>query len=85
MDSHNKMEVVDWHDSPPPVIPEARTPRRFLPPTLIGILGTLLLHTVVIQTVPWGSGHRLKPTDIPESTDALSKSRMDSAESLVLI
>jgi hypothetical protein len=57
MDSSPKMDVIDWQDSPPPVIPTPRAPRRFLPPTLIGILGTLLLHALVIQTVPWGTDH----------------------------
>lgn len=85
MDSSQKMDVVDWRDSPPPVIPEARAPLRFLPPTLIGILGTLLLHTLLIKSVPWGSGPKIEPPEVPESAEALSKSKSDSAESLVLI
>jgi hypothetical protein len=85
MDSPQKMDVVDWQDSPPPVIPKARAPRRFLPPTLIGILGTLLLHALVIQSVPWGRGPKLKPPKTAESMDSLAKSKTDSAEGLVLI
>ena len=85
MDSCSKMEVDDWQYSAPPVIPKAVTPRRFLPPTLIGILGTLLLHALVIQSVPWGSGPKIKPLETPESMDALAKSKTDPAESLVLI
>jgi hypothetical protein len=85
MDSSQKMDVVDWQDSPSPVVVEKRAPRRFLPPTLIGILGTLLLHALVIQSVPWGSGLKLKPPETPESADALAKSKTDSAENLILI
>jgi hypothetical protein len=86
MDSPSKMDVADWQDSPPPVVVKKRAPRRFLPPTLIGILGTVLLHVLAIQSVPFGSrGPKAKPPEIQESTDALSKSKTDSAESLVLI
>jgi hypothetical protein len=85
MDSPSKMDVVDWQDSPPPVIPKAQTPRRFLPPALIGILGTLLLHALVIRSVSWGSGPKIKPEENPELADALAKGKPDPAESLVLI
>jgi hypothetical protein len=85
MDSRQKMDVVDWQDSPPPVIVKTRAPRRSLSSTLIGILGTLLLHALAIQSVPWGRGTKLKPPETPELVDALSKSKSDSAESLVLI
>jgi hypothetical protein len=85
MDSSQKMDVGDWQDFPPPVVVEKRAPRRFLPPTLIGILGTLLLHALVIQSVPWGSSPKLKPPETPESADVLAKFKTDPAESLVLI
>jgi hypothetical protein len=86
MDSDKKMNVVDWRDSPPPVIPKARTPRRFLSPTLIGFLGTLLLHTMVIQSLPFGNrGPKAKPPETLESPDALSKSKSAPAESLLLV
>jgi hypothetical protein len=85
MDRPQKMDVVDWRDSPRPAVVKARAPRRFLSPTVIGILGTLLLHALVFQSVSWGSGPKLKPPETPESMDARAKSEMDSAESLVLI
>jgi TonB C terminal len=86
MGSPQKMDVADWQDSPPPVVVRKRAPRRFLPPTLIGILGTVLLHVLVIQSVPFGSrGPKAKPPEIQESADALSKSKADSAESIMLI
>jgi hypothetical protein len=85
MDSSQKMDVIDWQDYPLPVVVKKRAPRSFLPPTLIGILGTLLLHALVIQSVPWGRGPKPKPPETPESIDALSKSKSHSAENLVLI
>jgi hypothetical protein len=62
MDSPQKMDIGDWQDSPPPVVVKTPAPRRFPPPTLIGILGTLLLHALVIQSVPWASGPQTKAT-----------------------
>jgi hypothetical protein len=80
------MDVGDWQDSPLPLVPETRRAQRhFLSPTLIGILGTLLLHALFIQSVPWSSGPKVKPPETPESVDSLSKSKAESAESLVLI
>jgi len=85
MDSSQKMDVVDWQDSPPPLAVEKRASRRFLPPTVIGILGTLLLHALVIQSVPWGSGPKINRPETPESADALAKAKTDPADSLVLV
>jgi hypothetical protein len=85
MDSPQKMDVVDWQDSPLPVLPKARARRRFLPPTFIGVLGTLLLHALVIQSVPFGS-RWLKPRP-PERRDSADVSRKSTTDSggLVLI
>jgi hypothetical protein len=85
MDSSQRMDVGDWQDSPPPVVIEKRAPRRFLSPTIIGILGTLLLHALVIQSVPWGSGPKIKPQESPDLAGALAKFKTEPAESLVLI
>jgi TonB C terminal len=84
MDSPQNMDVADWQDLPRPPVPE-RHPRRFLSPTLIGIAGTLLLHALVIQSVPFGSpGPKVRPPEAQESA-ALAKSKTDAAENLVLI
>jgi hypothetical protein len=32
-------------------------------PTLIGILGTLLLHDIAIQSLPFGRAYTLKPPE----------------------
>jgi hypothetical protein len=77
------MDVADWQNSPQPIVPKVKTRGRFLPPTLIGILGTLLLHAVFIQSVSFGS--RISKPNPPESQEsALSKSNTGE-ESLVLI
>jgi hypothetical protein len=80
-----RMEVTDWRDSPPPIIPPANARSRFLSPTLVGVLGTLLLHAMFIQTVVLG-GHGLKPKrpEIPESSSTLSKSADTETELVVL-
>jgi hypothetical protein len=85
MDSLEKMDVGDWQDFPPALVVEKRAPRRFLSPTLIGILGTLLLHALVIQSVPWSSGPKVKPPETPELVGVRSRSKNDSKESLVLL
>lgn len=84
MDSPQKIDVVDWQDSPLPIVPKTRPRRGFLPPTLIGIIGTLLLHALVIQSVPFGSrGPKPKLPETQESANELSKSI--GGDSLVLI
>jgi hypothetical protein len=86
MDSRQEMDVVDWQDSPSPIIPKARAPRRFLSPTLMGILGTLLLHIMVIQSLPFGNrGLKAKPPEAQELAVALSKSKGDPFEGLELL
>jgi hypothetical protein len=85
MDSPQKMDVDDWQDSPLPLALGRRARPRFLPPAFIGVLGTLLLHALVIQSVPFGS-RWLKPRlpETQDSTDVRRKSTTDS-EGLVLI
>jgi hypothetical protein len=85
MDSDKKMDVVDWQDSPLSMAPETRAPRHFLPPTLIGVLGTLLLHAILIQSVSLGSRRpNPKLPDTQDSADVRRKSTTDS-DGLVLI
>jgi TonB C terminal len=83
MDSRQEVDVVDWQDSPLPLALQIEPPRRFLPPTLIGILGTVLLHAMFIRSVSFGS-HKPKPPETQESAIALLKSTI-GADGLVLI
>ena len=64
------MDVVDWQDSPRPPVAEARHSRRFLSPSLMGIAGTLLLHALLIQLVPFGS--RGPKVARPEASNSLA-------------
>jgi hypothetical protein len=85
MDSPKNMDIGDWQDSPLPIVPKARIRRQFLPPTLIGIFGTLLLHALVIQSVSFGSRDpKQKWPEAEGSTSARAKSIGD-ADSLVFI
>jgi len=85
MDSQEKMDVADWQDSPLPIVPKIRARRRFLPPALIGMLGTLLLHAMLIQWVYFGGRDpNPKPPEAQESANARSKSTAE-ADGLVLI
>jgi hypothetical protein len=85
MDSDKKMDVVNWQDSPLPVVPKIIIRSGFLPPTLIGILGTLLLHAILIQSVSFGS--RRPNPKLPETQDSGDVRRKSTADSngLVLI
>jgi hypothetical protein len=63
-DARNKLEIGDWRDSPPPNGVNTPSSRHFLPPTIIGLIGTLLLHALLIQSVQlgaWGQKGRLPP------------------------
>lgn len=79
------MEVTYWENVPGSINSKGRRVRRHISPTLIGILSTLLLHALVIQSLPFGSGRRVRPPYIQEPTGLPSQSEVDSTESLVLM
>jgi hypothetical protein len=80
-----EFDIAEWQNSPLPIVPNTRAPRRFLSPTFIGILGTVLLHAAFIQSVSIGSRiSKPKPPESQESANAFSKST-DAGESLVTI
>ena len=85
MDSRQKMDVVDWQDAPRSDLVRKRPTRRYLPPTSIGILGTLLLHALFIQSVPFGSRPKVTHPESQEPANLTAKFEADTAESLVLI
>lgn len=80
------MDVGDWQEhSPLPIVPRARTRGRLLSPTLMGTLGTVLLHAMLIQSVSFGTRDaKIKPLGTLESAIAVSSSPSD-ADGLVLI
>src|ERR1700736_5573231 len=57
MGEKRPLEVSDWHDEPRP-LPITRAPvarQLRIPARLIGIVGTVLLHGLVVQTVLLGT------------------------------
>jgi hypothetical protein len=81
----NRIDATDWRESLSPSVPHDRRRRRFLPPTLIGVLGTLLLHTALIQTLPFGGQiPKAKPPESPQYENAYSK-LTGRSEELVLL
>jgi hypothetical protein len=83
MNNDKKMDVVDWLDSHRPIVSSSRHPLQLWSPTVIGVLGTLLLHALLVPSVFLGS--RASQAHPPEIPGALAKSNADAAESLVLI
>jgi len=80
------MHVVDWQDSPLPVTPKRRRQRHFLSPTLMGILGTLLLHTLIIPSLALvGREPKAKPPEMEKSVDAQANLKNGASGNLVLI
>jgi hypothetical protein len=85
VDSHRKLDIADWRDSPRPIVSKTRAPRQFWSPTVIGVLGTLLLHSLIVPTALIGSrARKAHPPEIQEP-GAVFKSNADAADSLVLI
>lgn len=60
MDEKRPLEVSDWHEEPRPIaIPRASvTWQSRIPARLLGIVGTVLLHGLVAQTVLVGASTR---------------------------
>jgi hypothetical protein len=85
MNNDKNMDVVDWRDSAPPIIVRTRAPRRFLSPSGLGIIGTVLIHALIVPSAYLGSrAAKSRPPEMLE-TGALASSKSDSEESLVLI
>jgi hypothetical protein len=83
MDSGRKLDVAEWRSSPRTPDPKKPTRRRFIPPTYVGVLGTLLLHGFVFHSLPMGKSSTTEPPEAQEPATAHSRSKGD--ESLVLL
>jgi len=82
--AHRKLAISDWSESHSLRVPQERVSRRFWHPCVIGLVGTLVLHGLAIQTAVYGSrAHRVPPPDIRELGS--SQSTTAPAESLVFI
>jgi hypothetical protein len=86
MGAKQVMEIANWRDSPRPRLrtSDPRGQCRWWP-TTIGILGTLLLHALLMSPALLGSrAHHPRPPEIQEP-GALAKSSADATENLVLL
>lgn len=84
MATHRPIAVSAWSESREPAIRHGRDPRRFCSPGLIGLVGTLILHGLALQTALLEDrAHKIPPPKIPELGSSLKETT--SAESLVFI
>jgi hypothetical protein len=85
MKNDKNMDVVDWRDTPRDIVSRTRAPRQLWSPTVIGVLGTILLHSLVVPSALLGSkGRQTHPPELREA-GARPKSNVDAEEGLVLI
>ena len=68
-----KVDVVDWQDIPPLIVARACSPSRYFSPVPIGIIGTLLIHALILPSAYFGSyGTKVHRPEIQEPS-AFSK------------
>jgi len=84
--SSRKLEVGTWRDEVLPIpITKPRRERQFWPPGSIGLIGTLVFHLLVLQSVLLGArAHKVRPP-VQGTGATLIKSASDPAEALILI
>jgi hypothetical protein len=83
--SNRNLNISDWHQ-PPRVnaVAESRASNRWS--SALGLIGTLLLHTLVLQTVLLGSrAHKVRPPEVQGPGATLIKSDSDPKDPLVLV
>jgi hypothetical protein len=83
VESGQRLDVIEWRNSPPTLLPKKQARRIFIPPAYFGVLGTVLLHGLAIHSLPIGQSSRTKPPEAQEPAAARSGSKVD--ESLVLL
>jgi hypothetical protein len=85
MDNEKNMEVVCRRETPRPILPQTRVSHRFLSPTKIGVIGTLLVHALILPTAYFGIYGTKVPSRKIQEHGAFVNSNADAAEDLVLI
>ena len=86
MPTNRKITVTAWSEPHTPVVSKKIAHRQFLPPVVIGLAGSLLLHVLVLQTVVLGSrAHKIRPPDVQERGSLLNKPAAKPADALVYI
>ena len=80
-----EMDIAEWDGLGGQPLPETKHRRNF-PPALMGVLGTLALHTLAIQTAFLTSrAYKIRPPEVQEPASANGQSAASPAESLVFI
>ena len=84
MNNNKKLHVVEWCGSPLPIVARPRTSRRLGSPTVIGLLGTFLIHALAVR---WAYGISATPSASTgdQESGAPLKSNANSAPNLVLV
>jgi hypothetical protein len=81
-----KITVAEWRESQDRVIAEKRAPGRFWPSSVIGLAGTLLLHSLVLQTAFLGGRtQKNHPSKVQEPGSSFHNSAATPADTLVFI
>lgn len=80
------MTITAWSKSQDPVIPQKGAPRPFLPPFVIGLVGSLLLHGLVLQSVVLGTrAHLISAREVEEQGSSLERHEAKPVEALVFV
>jgi hypothetical protein len=82
VESGQRLDVIEWQNLSPTLLPKKRARRIFIPSAYFGVLGTLLLHGLAMHSLPIGHSSRTKPPEAQEPTAARSGSKI--GESLVV-
>jgi hypothetical protein len=84
--ANKEITVTAWIEPQRPIVPEKRAPKRFFPPALIGVVGTLALHMLALETAFLGSrAYKNRPPEVQEPDSADNHSAASPAENLVFI
>jgi TonB C terminal len=79
------LDVVDWQQMLPLIVPRAGSPSRYFSPASIGVLGTLLIHALILPSAYFASyGTKVHLPEI-QAPGAFATTESNSEESLVLI
>jgi hypothetical protein len=84
--TNQKVSVTTWCESQDPVLVKKRVHRQFLPPAVIGLAGTLLLHSLAVHTALLGTRtHKSRPPEVQELGSSLNPLAPKPADVLVLV
>jgi len=85
MNNNNTLDVVEWCDSTLPIAAGPRDPRRLGSPTLVGLLGTILIHALAVRLAYMGSRESKAQLSEIQVLGAPLGSEANSLDNLVLI